>query len=1654
MPKYFRRLVLGLLLCFVLPHLSRGAGSSLGNDNPTGVTGEYNGSITTGCGVDPYTGNGKRVVTDLTVTGSLGAYPLKWTRILNTRAGAGGLRNSYEWGLWLRLWHPEIPGEPTWTSPSGILYYPDGRRTEYDVDAANQYTQRSLEPGDMLMPAPAAGPYHYHLWLADGGRVEFEPDNNTPDPDGYILRARKIVDPHGLETILSYEVVDGKNRLKKIIEPGGRYLEIEYYTFDDPSPPFPWGNGGRHYTTVILHVKAFAGPGWPETERVTYHYDTVTTPEGGRSHRLDRVDYADGAQAFYTYFPIHPLPMPGVTPPPEQILSGRIRTMDDPRFTGAMGKLEYDYLIRTENHNRPVVMGQVQRELYPGNPSTVVTEIEYPDDIPSSETLPEHARKERRPDGSIRSFQYSNDGKGELMTYTDFKNQTSTIVWPGWEETQLYTRVVTDARLNTTTVEREWSVGAITKIIYPREPDEPDRKFVLFGYNTPTHLDDYPYYLTSKTDELGKVTSYTRHPANHPNKRMIERIDYPDGGWESFTYNQFNQVLSHRMTSGGTEEYRYDERGLKIRSWPPVTSSDGNELPVNYPTRYFYYQSGIHTDRLRYVIDPRGKTTEYEYNGRGQVTKVIFQPDNTFTESFYKPDGTLEWTKDELGHFTRYVHDEYKRVTKVTNHLNESVTASYAPWNGRGALSHTTSSVYRTETHMAKKTDHEYDENFRRRWTKQASETEDWALAEFTYDPVGNLETVKDPRGKFTTYGYNGRNRQIWVRNDELNETTQFRYDAAGNRVKEIRPDGVFRSWDYDNMNRLWHAYDWRTKETASPEQTTTYVRDHAGNATSVFDTKGAEYIYAFDDLNRKEAATYPADANGAQRTEIWRYDRAGNLNFYQNPAGQKKHIEYDDRNRAWHSWWEGGPAVGQAIFTGYDLAGRVEWIETRATNGSMVTRVAFKYDDANRKIWEDQTLAGHPTRRVNTPLDQDGRRQMLEIVEPPQQGGTIGGSLIFSPEMAGSGRYSLAYTYTERNQVKTISGTDQAGEDWAFNYTYDPSGNMIERRADYNGQTSATQCPGENCYDSLNRPLRWKQSGPNGFQALSHYRYDRANREEATWREEDGNLGEHFTYEKTNQLKRVSYKGAIPPSSPTPTPPSGTPTPTPPPGEQVEAVEFNQSGQPPNILLGLNTNTQGAIILCTSSSGAPVPPTHSNGTPTGNTFVYHGPISVPEGEWYFQALAYKAGMIDSEITEWTVYNGGAAPGAVQRVVTYNYTADKLNRSSVHDTAAGQTTSYTPNALNQYTSVGGASYNYDTKFNLTYADGFSAVYDAANRMVAASNSSIQSVNADVELVYDGLGRCVKRTTYDGPVEISTVIIYDGWKPIAEWDGWTDDYFQAWNVYGPGADEILLRQGGKWGYLLYHSDANGNVAFLLNNDGEPVEKYTYDVFGRPKITDRYGNPLAFSYYDNRFMFQGREYIGELGVYDYRHRFYHPEIGRFLQVDPTGFDAGDMNLFRYCGDDPIDGSDPMGLVGEYQRLTSDQGGEWISGANGLSDIDKMNHFSAGVITMAGAFKEPEGNKNEGNNEGQKSLLRARTTIEHDEKFELSSDQLYVAGHAANAKTSRKLEAPTVQIGKDGVIEYNQTVTSLTTFKHPINHADVAKEMRRVESVRCAG
>src|SRR5205085_617584 len=159
---------------------------------------------------------------------------------------------------------------------------------------------------------------------------------------------------------------------------------------------------------------------------------------------------------------------------------------------------------------------------------------------------------------------------------------------------------------------------------------------------------------------------------------------------------------------------------------------------------------------------------------------------------------------------------------------------------------------------------------------------------------------------------------------------------------------------------------------------------------------------------------------------------------------------------------------------------------------------------------------------------------------------------------------------------------------------------------------------------------------------------------------------------------------------------------------------------------------------------------------------------------------------------------------------------------------------------------------------------------------------------------------------------------------------------------------------------------------------------------------------------RFMFQGREWIPELGIYDYRHRFYHPSLGRFLQADPTGFDAGDMNLFRYCGDNPVDRSDPTGLVDRdvnasiWNRLrifdTSSSSQESLSDLN-----EALNRSSTGSdLTMAYRNDSSQGQQAGGPTTYPNSLAAARSRVDDvgkTVKSDKSTEAVSEIGQAEN-------------------------------------------------------
>ena len=572
----------------------------------------FNGNSSTGCSYDPYTANATRTVTDLTVAGAVGAYPLQWDRIMNSRrpnfsangfAGGGGWSHSYDWQIPVdEEFSGPNPGAPTSYSVS----FPDGRGVTFSYSASDPYFRGPAGVKERFQPLNLTTKRAY-LILADGGKIEFLATKVVVAEDTipvtytsfWTYQPVAVIDPYGLRTVLSY--VAGK--LDRVTEPAGRWLQFTY-------------DASNRISQVDARYGAGAGT---NTQSVSYTY--ATQPFGGTNYQvLTTATYltdAGSPSATYTYQTSN---LTANGPP-------LIATCNDLHYDGPMKSIAYDF-----ERTAPLrVYGQLWREKHVGG--TVVVTLT----ITGTNT-----RTETRGDGPSgvgpsRTFTYAN---GRLTASTDFKNASAGQHY----DTAGYVDSVTDRRGNTTNFASNALTGGNTLTTFPLTQPDSTRATVATVYGSASCPDvnnqdgNNPYYAYSVTNERVFTTTYTRNA----NKR-ITRIDYPDTSYETFTYNSFGQVLSHRMTSGGTETFEYDARGMKTAYRDPYHQT-GN------PTARYQYNG---SDRLWKVTDARGTsigdpnyTVTYASDPTGRVTKVT-NPGGSYSQSSYNTDGTLAWTADE-----------------------------------------------------------------------------------------------------------------------------------------------------------------------------------------------------------------------------------------------------------------------------------------------------------------------------------------------------------------------------------------------------------------------------------------------------------------------------------------------------------------------------------------------------------------------------------------------------------------------------------------------------------------------------------------------------------------------------------------------------------------------------------------------------------------------------------------------------------------------------------------------------------------------------------------------------------------------------------------------------------------------------------------------
>ena len=128
---------------------------------------------------------------------------------------------------------------------------------------------------------------------------------------------------------------------------------------------------------------------------------------------------------------------------------------------------------------------------------------------------------------------------------------------------------------------------------------------------------------------------------------------------------------------------------------------------------------------------------------------------------------------------------------------------------------------------------------------------------------------------------------------------------------------------------------------------------------------------------------------------------------------------------------------------------------------------------------------------------------------------------------------------------------------------------------------------------------------------------------------------------------------------------------------------------------------------------------------------------------------------------------------------------------------------------------------------------------------------------------------------------------------------------------------------KYDGAVYYFKKNlmGDIDRIYDANKNLVAEYKYDAWGNHRvytgtgidITDNssYNNSVAKL---NPFRYRGYYYDTETGLYYLNSRYYDPSIGRFINADDISYiqptEINGLNLFAYCGNNPVMYVDPTG------------------------------------------------------------------------------------------------------------------------------------------------
>lgn len=123
---------------------------------------------------------------------------------------------------------------------------------------------------------------------------------------------------------------------------------------------------------------------------------------------------------------------------------------------------------------------------------------------------------------------------------------------------------------------------------------------------------------------------------------------------------------------------------------------------------------------------------------------------------------------------------------------------------------------------------------------------------------------------------------------------------------------------------------------------------------------------------------------------------------------------------------------------------------------------------------------------------------------------------------------------------------------------------------------------------------------------------------------------------------------------------------------------------------------------------------------------------------------------------------------------------------------------------------------------------------------------------------------------------------------------------------------LMDDAGVYESYWFEKNLQGDIVKVYSANGTLLVSYSYDAWGSASVQYHNGGGSTNAVY-NPFRYRGYYYDAETGLYYLQSRYYNPEIGRFINADSlvsTGQGILGYSMFAYCGNNPVNMSDPSG------------------------------------------------------------------------------------------------------------------------------------------------